>query len=192
MPLNQPELLLSMRDILADITSWFDWDALSAIGTVGALWFAVIQSSRTGRLERARAVGTLTALNSLIEPICDAVPIFPGESDRLLNADELADLMNSRELVEKALSGLKLLTIPDVAAAGVSEWYMALPMALEQVLKSLPKSRYDMVRLKDVSYTDGVRYIEEASEHFRESRELIQHGRIGRLLKRRVHRYRYG
>lgn len=78
-----------MRDVIADITSWFDWNAFSAIGTVGALWFAVVQSSRTGRLERARAVGTLTALNSLIEPICDAVPIFPGEPERLLTADEL-------------------------------------------------------------------------------------------------------
>lgn len=192
MPLTPPEFFLPVRDVVADITSWFDWDALSAIGTVGALWFAVVQSSRTGRLERARAVGTLTALNSLIEPICDAVPIFAGEPTRLLTADDLAYLIDSREIVVNALAGLKLLTIPDVAAAGVSEWYMALPMALEQVLESLPKSRYDTRRLEDVSHTDGIRYIEEASKHFRESRELIQYGRLGRLLVHRVHRIRYG
>ncbi|RXR27203.1 hypothetical protein [Sphingobium fluviale] len=180
-----------MRAVVADITSWFDWDALSAIGTVGALWFAVVQSSRTGRLERARAIGTLTALNSLIEPICEAVPIFPGEPTRLLSTDELTYLIDSREIVERALSGLKLLTIPDVAAAGVSEWYMALPIALEEVLESLPKSRHDTLRLKDVSHTHGIRYISEASENFRENRDLIQHGRLGRLIMRRVRRFRY-
>ena len=79
-----------------------------------------------------------------------------------------------------------------MAAAGVSEWYMALPIALEQVLKNLPKSRYDTIRLEDVSHSDGIRYIEEASKHFRESRELIQYGRLKRLLVRRVRRFRYG
>ncbi len=68
-----------MRELwltLADWTERFNWEALSAIGTVGALWFALLQSGRAQRTEHLKAVGTLTALVGLVEPITESFPQF--------------------------------------------------------------------------------------------------------------------
>lgn len=71
-----PGIFLTISNAIAGVTSWFNWEAWSAIGTVGALWYAVVESSRNGRAERKRAAGILTALVGYLEPISESIPEF--------------------------------------------------------------------------------------------------------------------
>lgn len=176
--------------MIADFTNRVHWEALAAIGTVGALWFAVIQSSRSVRLERAQAIGTLTALIGLIEPVAQCIPIFEGDEKGMLTDEEVELAFGERPAVERAIAGIRLVSIEQVAHAGVSEWYMALPIALEEVLGALPRSKIGTVRASKIN--DSVRYIEEACVTFRDLRETIQYGWLGKRIYRFYRGRKYG
>lgn len=164
--------------------NWITWEALSAIGTVGALWFAVVQSSRSARLERAQAIGTLTALVGLIEPILQS-PLFAiRDEDEYLHGVDFDLIEVDRRMVEKAIAGLPLISIEQASKAGVTEWLMALPLALEDVLETIPSSVARNVKASQLHASDGIRYLDEACGEFRERRELIRYGRVGRFLRR--------
>lgn len=169
-----PDSLLPLTNALANLTGWFDWGALEAIGTVGALWFAVVQSTRTARSERAARIGTLTALIGLTEPINEGVPIFDRTEEGYLHAEEVEYLVSQRDIVQRGIEGLKLIPLPELSAVGATEYVGALSLSLSYLLEQMPKNRTDAVyapRLNDASS-----YIPEALEFFCAQRDYIKYG----------------
>lgn len=160
----------------------FTWDAFSAIGTVGAVWFAVIQSTRAQRMEHLKAVGTLTALIGLVEPVTQAFPIFEPEEGDLLTLEESAELMESRFLIERAVEGLKSFPISDLAAVDATEYVVALPLALMQLKEAVtPRSHQPFIASE---INQSARYIAEASDFFRLHRQYLKYGALIRRFAR--------
>ena len=164
---------------MADITGWFNWDALSAIGTVGALWFVVIQTTRAGRAERARLDGVLTVLLGLIEPI-EVVSLYEETTDSDLKNMPGDELRQNLAIVQRAMTGLQNLPLADAYSAGVAEWTMALPFALEGIHEVLQKRSLDPAS----SVSSSLRYCGEASAHFRVRRDALRYGRLGQRIRR--------
>jgi hypothetical protein len=180
--LEQPPALLQPAwALLANLTGWFDWSALEAIGTVGALWFAVVQSSRSARADRTRQIGTLTALIGLVEPITQAVPIFDGDEEGRLDPDEIEYLLDANHIVQRAIDGLERLPHADVAAVGATEYVGALPLALRYILEQLPTTISSTVYAADINRVSA--YPGEACEFFSAQRDYIQYGRLGSYLR---------
>lgn len=179
-----PGFVQPVWQTMANVTSWFDWEALSAIGTVGALWYAVVQGARSGRAERLRAEGVLTALIGLIEPICECVPEPDGAEDGFLSANDIKFLqLGQREAVRRAIAGLNVFSVGDIASVGVTEFVTALPLALEAIDKGWPLSTD--ARVSASSWSSDVRYICEAVADFRKRRDILRYGRLGSLLRQK-------
>jgi len=179
---HPPALLLPLWNAMANLTGWFDWGALEAIGTVGALWFAVVQSSRSARAERANRVAILTTLTSLLAPITELAPIYDEADDDRLEADDIASLLMAREVVDWAATGIKSITIADAASVGATQYVSALPVALDTLRSLLPKNGKDSVRASTIN--EGTAYIREAVTFFEDQRELIQYGLLARAARR--------
>lgn len=160
--------------------SMIDWEALSAIGTVGALWFAVVQSSRTGRADRMRAIGTLRYLGSLTEPI-ELVSIYEDTTDEDLRNTPRDQIEGDLQIVRRAKAGLSQLPLSEAAHAGVVEWTMTLPLALRDIESAL-ESRH----LPPYSPAESsIRYVQEATAHFNVERARLEAGLITRFLNLR-------
>ena len=174
-----PETLRPLWKVLFDITQWFNWEALSAIGTVGALWFVVVQSTRTGRTERARAIGILTFLIGLIEPI-EVVSIYEDTEDRDLKSLPRDLIEQDLAIVRRAQKGIAALPLSEASFAGVVEWTMTFTLVLddiEEALNSQSLGEYSSV-------FSSLRYTQEARVHFREVRDRLRHGVIIILIRR--------
>jgi hypothetical protein len=163
---------------LADLTGWFNWDALAAIGTVGALWFAVVQSSRTGRAERAKAEGILTFLIGLIEPVED-VPIYENTDERQLRNTPRDEIEQGLAIVRRALAGLASLDRHEVSSVGAVEWTMALPLALHNIEHALDTCSMPLAS----SVQSSLLYTQEAVAHFRKQRERLRYGPLARWVR---------
>jgi hypothetical protein len=166
---------------LADWTGRFNWAALSAIGTVGALWFALIQSNRAQRTEHLRAVGTLTALVGLIEPITEAFPIFEPREGDSLTKDEAALVMDARSLIHRAVEGLQAFHVSDLATVEATEYATALPLALS-ALEGAATPTTLSGSLKASRLNNQSAYIAEACDYFRLQRQYLRHGSLIRRL----------
>lgn len=188
---HPPGMLRPLWSALANISGWFDWSALEAIGTVGALWFAVVQSSRTARSERTGQVGTLTALIGLTEPITEGVPAFEDRDGDTLNYEEVAFLLGSRAIVQRGIDGLKRLPSAEISAVGATEYVSALSLTLEHILDRMPEGLNDQVRVSFMN--DSSAYVAEACDFFRSQRDYIQYGwvgsRLNALLRAVQHRF---
>ncbi len=173
---SPPEFLFSLRFSLAEITGWFNWEALGAIGTVGALWFVVIQSTRAARVDRAKAIGILTFLIGLVEPV-EIVSIHEEYgADQLKDAP--SDLIDSDlRIVRRALRGIEILPLTDASSVGVVEWVMALPLALKDI-EAAPVSR----KIASSSPVfSSMRYVQEANMHFRFERDMLRNGLLNKF-----------
>lgn len=180
---HPPHFILPVWNALANLTDWFNWNALSAIGTVGALWFAVVQSSRSARLERTRVDGTLTTLIGLIEPLCDALARFEPRKGDMLTRSEVRELLRARDLVDRAIDGIRMLPHSNVAETGVSVWVNGLSYVLPLIRERLPANEKQRVRV-DVLDFPGWEYIYEADEFIGNHLDRIRYGRIGVHLHR--------
>ena len=182
---HPPAFFEPVRAVLANVSGWLDWNALEAIGTVGALWFAVVQSSRSARAERARQIGTLTHLVGLVEPVTEAVPIF-DEGPGGLGADDIEYLIDQHDTVQRAIDGLSRIPLADVAAVGATEFAGALPLVLGYIKDGLPTKHTDKVA---AGHLNGwASYVSEANDSFREQRDYIRHGWLGSRLRARIRR----
>lgn len=174
-----PEVIQPLWFRLADITGWFNWDALAAIGTVGALWFVVIQTTRAGRAERARAIGVLTYLIGLLEPI-EIVSIFEETTNEDLKNLPGNQLEHDLSIVRRAIQGLDALSLPDASLVGAVEWTMTAPLALRDIQRCLLKRS-----LEDHSgVMSDFRYIQEFVQHLRAERDGLRRGWIMRAIQR--------
>ncbi|MFK4002916.1 hypothetical protein [Qipengyuania sp. NPDC077563] len=174
-----PEFLRPFWNTASNITEWFNWEALSAIGTVGALWFVVVQSTRTGRAERARAVGLLTFLIGLIEPI-EVVSIYDDTEDDDLNSLPRDLIERDLAIVRRAKEGIAALPLSEASFAGVVEWTMTLPLALDDIEKALDSQSLG----EYTTVFSSLRYTEEARAHFIEERDRLRHGVVLSLIRR--------
>ena len=180
-----PEFFRPVWEPLSNVTSWFDWNAFAAIGTVGALWFAILQSSKSARLERIRVIGTLTTVISLIEPLNDAVPIFDYKDDEaFLSRDDLGWLIDAHPLIDRAIAGLKLISVAEAAAAGISDWMIALSGALEDLKTTLPKSKNARAKVFTINQNINSQYIQEATQFIKGQFDLLKYGRFGLWFRR--------
>jgi hypothetical protein len=164
----------------ATIAAWMErinWSAFEAIGTVGALWFAMVQSTRSQRVERLKAVGILTALVGLIEPITEAVPVFEERESGVLNSEEINFLVQARPLVLRAQEGLKAISFMDAAIVEASEYVSALPLALAEIDEISLAAQAGKVATHWVNMTNL--YPAEACEFFRNRRDYIKYGLLG-------------
>jgi hypothetical protein len=176
--MQPPEVLLPLWSALADITKWFDWDALSAIGTVGALWFAVVQSSRAGWADRSKAVGILTFLTGLLGPI-EVVSIYDDTEDADLKAVPRDEIEKDLAIVRRARDGIAVLPLSDASAVGVVEWVMALPLALNDIEEALDTQTLGQY----TTAFSSLRYVQEAMAHFKAKRHRLRSGLIVRTLR---------
>ena len=172
-----PETLRPLWKLFSDITAWFNWDALSAIGTVGALWFVVVQSTRTGRAERARAIGILTFLIGLIEPI-EVISIYEDTEDEDLKSLPRDQIEQDLTIVRRAKEGIAALPLSEASFAGVVEWTMTLPLVLDDIEEALASQSLG----EYTTVFSSLRYTEEARAYLRRERERLRHGVIISLI----------
>lgn len=182
-----PTILEPTFYALANLAGWFNWSALEAIGTVGALWFAVVQGSRNTRLERVRAIGLLTTLIGLTEPLIDAITSYVRDTGELLDELGRSELEDVRLLSERALRGLRSIPISEFAAAGVAEYAGPLDFDVELLHRELPPSTDGLAR-RPAKLGSG--YLYEAHEFFVEQRDFLRYGRIAVALDRAAQRLR--
>ncbi|PVX30983.1 hypothetical protein [Sphingomonas pokkalii] len=175
---HPPEWLRPIWSFLSDMTSWFNWDALAAIGTVGALWFVIIQSTRAGRAGRAKAIGILTFLIGLVEAI-EAVPIYDDSTDDDFRETSGGQIEIGLSIVRRAIAGIQTLSLNDAAAVGVVEWIMALPLALGDIETTLRNRRIEPAS----NVHSSIRYVWEATLHFRYERDKLLHGPLVRWTR---------
>jgi len=179
-----PSILMPLWNALSDISAWFNWDALAAIGTVGALWFAVVQTSRNARAERVRSVGLLTMLIGLIEPVAEFAPMMDPKSPRPKKDKLLAsDAKFALPIVKRALVGLERISVSDVASVGASEYVFVLPQVLEALQKHLTK--IPSHPLDRESYEYDAEYVAEACAFLRDKRDYIRYGYLGAIVRRK-------
>lgn len=174
-----PEALRPIWKVISDITEWFNWEALSAIGTVGALWFVVVQSTRTGRAERARAVGILTFLIGLIEPI-ELVSIYDDTENDDLKSMPRDLIEQSLAIVRRAKEGIAALPLSEASFTGVVEWTMTLPLVLDDIEEALDSQNLG----EYTTVFSSLRYTQEARTHFRRERDRLRHGVVISLIRR--------
>ena len=122
---------------IANLTAWFDWDALSAIGTVGAFWFLALEQTRASRADRLRRLGTLAALNGLLGPVVEDVPLFEGENGDPVSPADRGEIRKAIDLVEHASHQLSLFALPDLAAIGFVEFNTDLVVSLPAIAKKM-------------------------------------------------------
>jgi hypothetical protein len=175
--IEKPDVLMPLSSAIADVTSWFDWNALGAIGTVGALWFAVVQSSRSIRAARANQIGILTLLVGYIEPLTEALCL---EDDVSCALDPLGPA-HVVQMVERALAGLRSLSVADTASVHATEWTTALPIALAAILNAV--RNWDATSPHDAELNSNIRYLWEANEFFRDSRDRIRYNFVERRVR---------
>ena len=159
-----------------------NWDAFSAIGTVGALWFVVVQTTRQGRAERVKSLGTLTYLHTLIEPV-DVVSIYDDSDEASFRAIPREQIEDDLAIVRRAISGIEAMPIEDAAAVDVIQYTSALPIALRDIERTLYDQRFD-------DYTtvfSSFRYLHESLEHFDRQHERFKYGPLIRLVRRFTH-----
>lgn len=173
------EALRPLWNVIADIGEWFNWEALSAIGTVGALWFVAVQSTRTGRAERKRAVGILTFLIGLIEPI-ELLSIPEDTEDDNLKSLPRNLIEQDLAIVRRAKQGIAALPLSQAAFAGVVKWTMTLPLSLDDIEKALDSQSLG----EYATVFSSLRYTQEATAYFRRERDLLRHGVILSLIRR--------
>lgn len=178
---HPPEILRPLWSMLADITGWFNWEALSAIGTVGALWFVIVQTTRSGRAERAKSIGILTFLIGLVEPI-EVVPLYEGTDDAELKSESSTVVDLGLSVVRRAIRGIESLPLADASAAGVVEWTMALPLALRDIEEVLATRTIQ----EPSTMQSSLRYILEATRHFRLQRDRLRFVLPVRVLLRLI------
>jgi hypothetical protein len=181
----------AIADIIAQHTSTIDWSAWEAIGTVGALWFAVIQAGKARRAERLKYEGVITTLIGLIEPVSES--FYSLESETLSKLDHDL-LLGQEDIITRALNGLSAFTVNDFASAGISEWAGGLPLALEGVARALPGIRDADAEWPRWHYHSNLAYVDEANTHFHKLRDISRYGRIlawGRSAFRRTALYEW-
>lgn len=176
-----------MGSLLAQIASLSDrvnWGALEAIGTVGALWFAVVQAGQGARLQRLHADGVLTTLIGALEPLGEL--LVSSESGLVevkdIDLDALTvDLSRARERLDR-------LVLTDVALVGGAEWVAALPLAFDDLLEGAAEFRQAPEKSEPwwakAGFDSSARYVWEAIDHLREQRDYLRYGRIGTHLRR--------
>lgn len=180
-----PSFIRPLWYALADITGWFNWDALAAIGTVGALWFAVVQFTAAARMRRARQIGTLTTLIGLLEPITESIPQFEGQ-DGFLTLDEFRSFANAKAIVVRAQEGLERFDSKDVADVSATSWLGALPLVLQEIRDLYPRTLSARVPLHEVNA--HVEQLWFATEEFRTQRDFLRYGAIGAAVRKIVFR----
>lgn len=168
--------------VLADITSWFNWEALSALGTVGALWFVVIQSTRSGRAERAKNIGVLTYLIGLIEPV-ENVSIYEDSDEERLKKVPGSLVDDDLSAIRRAMTGLAALPLSEAAAVNSVEWVMALPLALKDIEHALQSRSIS----SKSSVLSSIRYTQEAVSYLRKKRDRLQYGFLECMVRRTFH-----
>ncbi|MBJ7408881.1 MAG: hypothetical protein JHD15_00730 [Phenylobacterium sp.] len=131
---NPPAFWMPVYTALANITSWFDWDALAAIGTVGALWFIVVQTSRAGRVERSRHLGILLAMQRCVSGLRTSLILMSDiyGTNRIEQGDAFLQ-KETRETIEN----LEKIEAAEVARAGLLYEYRAIEEALFLLLYAL-------------------------------------------------------
>lgn len=167
---------------IANLTAWFDWEALGAIGTVGALWYAVVQGYRSARFERLRAAAELTRLLELIGPIAEyGVPDQHDPDDEHFVQSMYFILVQDGALAHAAdsISGMTLSAVPDVSAHAY----------LENLKQFLPQWKTRLIGEDGVISPDWgftARIICEAADYFRLLRSVYLTGSLrARLALRR-------
>lgn len=164
---------MPVYEALANFTGWWDWDALAAIGTVGALWFAVVQSSQAARVERARKIGTLTTLIGVVEPLTETLPHFDGDTEHL-TPTEFATFARAKEDIIRTLRVLENLDPKDVADVGATSWVNALPLILESILSLYPRTL--SARVKRSELNAHMSQVAFANDDFRAQRDYLRYG----------------
>ena len=183
--LRPPEFIQPAWELLSNITGWFHWEALSAIGTVGALWFIVVQSTRTSRAEQAKRIGVLTYLIGLIEPI-EIVSIYENTDQEQLRKVPSDQIDQDISTVRRAMAGVAALPLDEAASIGAVEWVMTLPLALQDIERALQSRSID----PQASVLRSLRCTQEATQHFRKLRDQIQYGSLRRLVRGFLRRIR--
>jgi hypothetical protein len=159
-----------------------DWDAFSAIGTVGALWFVVVQTTRQGRAERATALGTLTYLHTLVEPV-DVVSIYDDSDDVSFRAIPREHIEADLTIVRRAIAGIEAISVENAAAVNVIQFTTALSIALRDIESTLDKQCFG----KYTTVFSSLRYLQESLEYFDRQHERFKYGPVVRLVRRFTH-----
>ncbi len=147
---HPPKVLWPIWNALADVTGWFHWDALGAIGTVGALWFAVAQSTKAGRADRIRQIGTLTTLMGLVQSLADFDVPAPGHPLRLPDVLSNSKMMSMKPKLEHVKEGLRRVPMAEIAAVGAVERVNELQVAIQTLIQSVPNNENDLAPYEEI------------------------------------------
>ena len=179
-----PAFIRPLWYALADVTGWFNWDALAAIGTVGALWFAVVQSSRSSRSERARQVGTLTTLIQSTDALLGfPLGIWRRTEDGTYSTDQLQAIERA---VEAIVLSLDKFPVMDVTEAGILTEF-------DQMKSAMIAAQYWFKnRIGSQSMLHGqIDRARAIQTRWRRERAFLMDGRIGVLVSDLLVQWRY-
>ncbi|RYF48937.1 MAG: hypothetical protein EOO38_09050 [Cytophagaceae bacterium] len=174
---NPPAFWMPVVSFVADITSWFDWDALSAIGSMGALSYIAVQTTRQTRLDRQRALGTLTSIIELLKHIPD-LPFDDKLDNAALARMEDEDLKLYHGYVQRAQVGLASMPLNDLSSLNIVIETFDTRAALIDFDKVLSTRDVGSFPTLSKSYGD----IERMISDLRERRAKIQYNWFERYI----------
>lgn len=164
----------------ANLTKWIDWDAWGAIGTVGALWYAAVQSFRSSRFERMRAAAEITAVLELIGPVTDGLILTDdGQLDK-----EAARHLLDEGIIERAISGLQTLSLPNVPDTSATSYLAVLRLELPALKRDIEPF---MGTIISPGMSDQARNIAEAYDYLHLLRRFYTTGSSKARAKLRRH-----
>jgi hypothetical protein len=176
-------MLAAVQDALASFSSTVDWPAWEAVGTVGALWYAVIAGSQTARTNRLRADGLLKAFIGVVEPLRDSYYELSMEDKNLSIIDQVYELRQRSDELEDAASRLLSFPEADVASVGSSEYRNGLVLALKYMKEALERPLETWAsengHLNVEYFNDMADYLDESLQYFSRMRDRLRWGVVG-------------
>lgn len=151
---------------LANLSQWFDWEALAALATFGALCVALSQVFRTARFERLRAASTLTRLMELLGPVSE---LSSHDEEGRLVPDFFPMLMEDG-LLDRAISGISTASVDHVPDTNVANYVQALPLVLESYKRAISR---ESANTNPPLYHEHASYIAEAYDYFHLLRQVL-------------------
>lgn len=155
----------------AGFTDLFDWTAMAALGTVGAVAVALNQAGRAARVEARHGAGLLDHVRSLIQPIVDATGILHCSD---ISADAANEVLR-QGLIERALEGLDRIPPKDAGAHGISDYLVGIRTALHAAKEEFPELKDGV--FPSSRWLDGqIWYLGSAAKEMARRRDILLKG----------------
>lgn len=175
-----PDWLTPWWNWWAGLTDLFDWDAIAALGTTGAVMVALDQAGRSARVEAQHGAGVLNRLIAALEPLVDTSGVL-HTSD--VSADAAQQILDGK-FVEQASAAFSQLDLRDAAKLGITDYLVGIPQALLYIRDGLPLISDGATSSR---WLDGqVWYLAQAVEDFRQRRDTLQSGRAVSIIRKSV------